>query len=63
MYLWHLLYMTSKLFKFTVHMALVVFEVVSLSKVMTNMSHMPFAFDEADSVGENRKWTLASEYL
>ena len=55
--------MPSQLFKFTVHMALVVFEVKSLSKVMTNMNHMSFAFDEADSVGENNWWTLASEYL
>jgi len=50
--------MTSQLFKFTVYMALVVFEVESLSKVMTDMKHMSFAFDEADrlgSVGENRR--------
>ena len=50
--------MTSQLFKFTVYMALVVFEVESLSKVMTDMNHMSFAFDEADrlgSVGENRR--------
>ena len=47
--------MTSQLFKFTVYLALVVVEVESLSKVMTNMNHMSFAFDEADSVGENKK--------
>ena len=54
--------MTSQLFKFTVYMALVVFEVGSLSQFMTNMDHTSFTFDEADSVGENRRWTLASEY-
>ena len=34
--------MTSQLFKFKVYMALVVFEVESLSKVMTDMNHMLF---------------------
>ena len=49
--------MTSQVFKFTVYMALVVFEVESLSKVMTNMNHMPLSvcFDEEDSVGENKR--------
>ena len=38
--------------KFIVYMALVVFEVESLSKVMTNMNHMSFgSLDEAMTVG------------
>ena len=38
---------------FTVHMALVVFEVESLSKVMANIDHLSFgSLDEAIAVGQ-----------
>ena len=48
----NLLKMVSRILKFTVYMALVVFEVGSLSKVMTNMNHMSFdSLDEAIAVG------------
>ena len=41
--------MVSRILKFTVYMAVVVFEVESLSKVMTYMNHMSLTvcFDEA----------------
>ena len=53
--------MASRILKFTVYMALVVFEVESLSKVMTNMNHsrLTVCLDDAEAPWEKIQGDLS----